>query len=572
MPALYNIRIAYKAMLGLGAIAFLALFSDMYLVSMMRDINTDYTTLLQREMRGGNALEDADGLLVETARIMYQMIAEPDESQIEKTRDRLAELSARFRASISTSTRLLPDQAAGMEAVLTDYGTLLAVSADAITLILDRDDSNALRIMNERFEPEYFKLRQAVRQRVEATLSAIDQRSVAMSRQVDRGAGIALAVVLLSTLAVSGLAFLILHRGVSLPLGALALVMERLAAGDLAVEVAVGDGRRRDEVGLMARSVEVFKRNAAEATRLREHQDELKRQAEVERRDQMLRMADRFEAEIKAIVDQVSVSAEDMQRAAEALSRSAEHGLSQSASVAEAARNASANVAAVAQATAEVSVSVAEIRRQVATSTTVVENATGEAERVDAMVAGLAVTAQRIGDVISLISSIAGQTNLLALNATIEAARAGDAGKGFAVVAGEVKTLANQTAKATEDISIQVGAVQKATGEAVEGIRGITATIGRIRHIVVAIAGAVEEQGAATDDITRNIGSASEATTGVSGTITGVTQAAGTTGDASARMLDDARALARDAGRLRGHMDRFLGEIRTGTSPEKLDA
>ncbi|CAK0740848.1 methyl-accepting chemotaxis protein [Azospirillaceae bacterium] len=262
------------------------------------------------------------------------------------------------------------------------------------------------------------------------------------------------------------------------------------------------------------------------------------------------------------MVSGVATAATQMQSDAQSLTATAEQTNRQSAAVAGAAEQASSNVQTVAAATEELTASVGEIGRQVTESARIAGTAVEEANRTNATVASLADAAQKIGDIVQLINSIASQTNLLALNATIEAARAGDAGKGFAVVASEVKNLASQTAKATEDIQGQVMQMQTVTGTAVDAIKGITGTIRRMSEIATTIATSVEQQGAATHEIARNVEQASQGTREVSGHIGGVTQAAGATGRMACQTLSAAQNLNQQAARLRSEVDGFVSRVR----------
>lgn len=276
-----------------------------------------------------------------------------------------------------------------------------------------------------------------------------------------------------------------------------------------------------------------------------------------------LKIADDFEASVKGVVDAVASAATELQASSQSMSATAEETSRQSMTVAAASEEATANVQTVASAAEELSASVQEISRQVSKSVQIAGAAVTEAKKTDATVQGLATAAQKIGDVVKLISDIAGQTNLLALNATIEAARAGEAGKGFAVVASEVKNLANQTARATDEITSQIGAIQSATNEAVEAIRTIAATISEMNQISTAISAAVEEQGATTKEIARNVAQAAEGSANVAETISGVSRAASETGSSAGQVLNASGELSQQAERLRREVDNFLGSVRS---------
>ena len=280
------------------------------------------------------------------------------------------------------------------------------------------------------------------------------------------------------------------------------------------------------------------------------------------RADRMAQVSGDFSATAQALVVGLAGAATELQSTAEGLAASAQAAVGQSAAAAELSEMTSGNVETVAAAAEELSASIAEISRQVAQATQVATRAAADAERTDAVVGALAEGARRIGDVVGLISSIAGQTNLLALNATIEAARAGDAGKGFAVVASEVKALAMQTARATEDIAQQVGQIRSATDEAVGAIHGIAGVIGEVRGISTAIAAAVEQQGAATQEIARNVAEAATRSGQVSRNIAGVSAGAGEADAAAATMLSAANEVSSQAETLRAAVDGFVGTLR----------
>ncbi len=291
--------------------------------------------------------------------------------------------------------------------------------------------------------------------------------------------------------------------------------------------------------------------------------DRLKiREAEESKRSALKQLADSFEANVKHVVSAVAAAARQLQHNAESMTVTADQTNRQSTAMAAAAAQASANVQTVASATDELNSSITEISRQVAESTRIGILAVDEANRANATINGLAEAAQKIGDVVQLINNIASQTNLLALNATIEAARAGEAGKGFAVVASEVKNLANQTAKATDDIQAQVGQMQSVTGTSVEAIKSITGTIRRMSEISTAVASAVEEQGAATREIARNVNEASHGTQEVSANIADVSKAAQEVGRGARETLSAANTLGTQSEKLAHEVDQFIATVR----------
>ena len=366
-----------------------------------------------------------------------------------------------------------------------------------------------------------------------------------------------LLAITLATLA--GGTFYVL-RGVIRPLSALTSAIQRLAGNDTAVEIS--GARRTDEIGAMARAAQVFQANLKETERLRLEQATVAKRTTEERQAEMLQFATRFEDTVGGIIGGVSAASNELQSTAQALSATAEETTRQTGAASSSTEQASANVKTVAAAADELSDSIKEISRQVSSSARIAGEAVGEADRTNAKVQALAQAASRIGDVVKLIHDIAGQTNLLALNATIEAARAGDAGRGFAVVASEVKSLAHQTAKATEDITQQITAIQNATGESVEAIGSIGRTIGEISQIATAIAAAVEEQAASTQEIARNVQQASLGTAEVSSNIRGVMSAASQTTVAATQVLASADDLSSQSTRLQAELHSFLATIK----------
>ena len=350
-----------------------------------------------------------------------------------------------------------------------------------------------------------------------------------------------------------------LIRDISSAIASIVKPMQALGEGDLTA--VVPHQGEKTEIGAMADTLQVFK-DALVAKKAADEAAAADAEAKIERGRRVDNITREFESMIGEIVNTVSSASSQLESSAGTLSSTAERSKELATTVAAASEEASTNVQSVASATEELSSSVTEISRQVQESARMATDAVGQARTTNERVSELSKAASRIGDVVELINTIAGQTNLLALNATIEAARAGEAGRGFAVVASEVKALAEQTAKATGEISQQISGIQAATNESVTAIKEISGTIERLSEISSTIAAAVEEQGAATQEISRNVQQAAHGTQQVSSNITDVQRGATETGSASSQVLSAAQMLSNDSGRLKSEVSKFLTHVR----------
>jgi methyl-accepting chemotaxis protein len=389
------------------------------------------------------------------------------------------------------------------------------------------------------------------------TAAAIAVRESEVEIRQGRIILICLALVSLATALV--IAWFYVGRGVVRRLAGLQSSMKSIAAGDLDTEIATGGS---DEIADMAEALQVFKGNMLESNRLRAERSEAEKQARAQRRTEMRKFADEFEAAVGEIVQTVSSASMELETSATTLTRTAEQTQQLSGRMEAASEEASSNVKSVAAATEEMTASIVEISRQVRESNRIASEAVNQAVVTDARINELSKAALRIGDVVNLITTIAEQTNLLALNATIEAARAGESGRGFAVVAQEVKALAAQTASATKEISSQIAGMQVATQDSVLAIKQIGTTIGRISEIAAMIASSVEQQDGATQEIARNVEQAAQGTSEVATNIVDVNRGARETGSASAQVLSSAQSLSGESNRLRLEVGKFLDTVR----------
>jgi methyl-accepting chemotaxis protein len=560
MTSFRDLSFVYKVIVLLSLLTLVSIGAAVFSTDRMRTIDDVYSRMVEGEAKAGIFVVRTNARLIDTGRLTYEMMAARDPQTIKKASAGIDDTAAALRKYADVFKKKMPGQAARMDEILARYGDLLTLSNQIKERVLVDDASGAFEIMDKKFQPGMDSLRANMNEIAELAMKDLDARSEQATNLTNTSVTVTYVAVIGGSAAVLGLALFLFHTMVSRPIMHLSEAMGGLAQREYGV--AIEGGERKDEVGAMARAVAVFRDNMQRADQLEADQAK-ERQAREERAGRIEEITARFDSGVATVLQSVATAASQLQATASAMSATAEQTTRQATIVATAAGHASENVQTVAAASEQLASSIGEIGRQVSQSTRVAADAARQSDDTNTRIQGLAQSANRIGEVVKLISDIASQTNLLALNATIEAARAGDAGKGFAVVANEVKTLANQTGKATDEIAQQVGAVQAATEDAVQAIQGIGTTISEINQISTTIASAVEEQSAATAEIARNVQQAAAGTGEVTQTINGVSQAAETTGHSANDVLNAATALARHAESLKRQVQDFLGRVRS---------
>jgi methyl-accepting chemotaxis protein len=564
MSLLNNFKIVFKITLIVALMAAVTIGVVIYAANRVHMVDDAYSAVIEHQDKAATMAARANRWGQTFLSSAYQLSVETtDEGNVALLAETV-DARKKYEGLMADVRKSLPQKAASIDAGVTQYQQAFAACGPAIdfaskTTSAEENMKAAARLKAEcrpGITAATANLAKTVDELVADAAKASDDLSTEVNstiRMIWIFSGLGLAAGLAAALWIG-------IMGLSRPIGLLKAVMEAFANNILNADVPGIE--RRDELGEMARTVEVFKKNGLEVERMRADQQVQEKRSAEQRKADMIRLANDFEGAVGSIIETVSAASSQLESSARTLSSTAERSQQQTTMVAAASEEASTNVQSVASATEELSSSVNEISRQVQESARIANDAVGQARNTTSRVSELSKAAARIGDVVELINTIAGQTNLLALNATIEAARAGEAGRGFAVVASEVKALAEQTAKATGEIGQQISGIQAATQDSVTAIKEISGTIEKLSEISSTIAAAVEEQGAATQEISRNVQQAAQGTHQVSSNIVDVQRGASETGSASSQVLTAARSLSGDSSRLKSEVGRFLNSVR----------
>ncbi len=554
-----KIRIGHRFAAGFSAVVALTLLIGVVAIRSSDTLSDMTTQLYNHPFIITNRLSEARSDLRSINLAMRDVLLSSDQPTLNKAIADVEINEENFYEALELAEKHVVGDKTSVSEIRAEYDTWKPARNEVIQLAKDGRRAEALIASKTKGAGVVRAVAQKLGERIELAEREAEgfmENSVASAKRVN----LILVISLFFCVLLSAVIAWFSAKAIVTPLSALRNMMIQLAGGRKDLDVPSLE--RVDEIGEMAQTVQVFKDNAIHSDQMAAEQDAQRAAREV-RSQTIEKLTGRFDQGVSNLLGIITSASHDLEITAQSMSSSAEHVTSQATSVASSSEEATVSIQTVAAAAEELSSSISEIGRQVAQSSHISQLASEDANRTNATVKGLAESSAKIGTVVSLINDIASQTNLLALNATIEAARAGEAGKGFAVVANEVKALANQTTKATEEIGIQIGAVQSATSEAVTAIAGIVSRIDELNHIASAIALSVDAQAAATGEIAQNVQQTVVGAQEISSTIGGVSTAAAETRTAASQVLASAQGMSKEADELRGMVDDFLNGVRT---------
>ncbi|CAI9402990.1 hypothetical protein ANOBCDAF_01021 [Pleomorphomonas sp. T1.2MG-36] len=560
--ALKNLRISLKIVISLVSIIVFSLAAIFYAAESMMKLNAEQAQFVDRDAQSSLLGKDVEGAAYRLNTTLYRLITTFDSEQLDRLTAEIQDAQPQFLKTIEDIRARRADLSADLDAIAAPLDELFAKTKEVVEAAKLMDSGHGREVISSEVEPRIDTILQAT-QKLQATIETqlVSNRA---ALETEANSTVLVMVVMVAGGLMAGLlvALLISQRGISAPISRLSAAMSLYAKGEFS-EAPHGT-ERKDEIGAMARALAVFRENGIEAERLRAQQRDAEVARENDRQALLAELATDFEGTMGGVVEAVGKAAVEMNHGASSLQTSTERTASTARSVSTSSQVMSQNVQEVSAAAGQISASIEDISRQVENAKTIAEEAGTQATQTATIVGDLSEATHRIGEVVSLITSIADQTNLLALNATIEAARAGEAGKGFAVVAGEVKALAGQTAKATDEISGHISTVQDVTSRAVKAINRISTTIGEIKSVSVTMSSSMQEQMAATQAIVHNVTYAASGAQEVSAGINGVAETAQTSGTAVATICEVSDGLLGAVDQLKAKSSEFAARIRVG--------
>ncbi|WP_051228811.1 methyl-accepting chemotaxis protein [Pleomorphomonas oryzae] len=560
--ALKNLRISLKIAISLVSIIVFSLAAVFYAAESMTKLNAEQAQFIDRDAQSTLLAKEIEGAAYRLNTTLYRLITTFDSDQLDKLTAEVKNAEPQFRTAIDGIRSRRADLSADLDAIAQPLDELFAKTKEVVEAAKLMDAGHGREVISGEVEPRI----DAILQATDKLLSTVETQLVANRSALDAEANstVTVMVAMVAGGLMAGLlvALAISQRGIAVPIHQLSAAMSRYAKGEFS-EAPHGT-ERKDEIGTMARALAVFRDNGVEAERLREQQRDAEAARECDRLALLAELASDFEGTMGGVVEAVGKAAVEMNQGASSLQTATERTASTACSVSASSQVMSQNVQEVSAAAGQISSSIEDISRQVESARSIAEEAGTQAKQTATIVGDLTEATHRIGEVVSLITSIADQTNLLALNATIEAARAGEAGKGFAVVAGEVKALAGQTAKATDEISGHISTVQDVTDRAVKAINRISSTIGEIKSVSVTMSASMQEQMAATQAIVQSVTYAASGAQEVSAGINGVAETAQTSGTAVATIYAMSGELLGSVDQLKTKSSEFATRIRVG--------